>query len=158
MRHLSLFAALMFVATPLTAADDHAHLAEADGLRIVHAWTLATFGPEALFYMEIENGSDTPVTLTGARTEDGQRADLVGFTYTDGTEAWQVLPEMQVAAGQHLNLAPRTLALRLAALAGPLIKGDDIELEVIFGALHLYVHVEVEAAGATVHSHAGHNH
>lgn len=158
MRILPLLAALALAAAPLAAQDGHSHLAEADGLRIIHAWTPATTGAEALIYMEIENGSDSLVTLTGAETEDGLTAELVGFTYKDGVEAWQVLPEMPIAAGQHLDLAPRTLALRLAGLGAPLTRGDEIEIEVMFGDLHLDVHVEVEAAGATAHSHAGHSH
>ncbi|TGD67328.1 copper chaperone PCu(A)C [Tabrizicola sp. WMC-M-20] len=159
MRQLSLITALLLAATPLAAADDgHHHLTEADGLRVVHAWTPATSGPEALIYMEIENRSDAAVTLTGAETADGQRAELVGFTYTDGTEAWQVLPEMPLAAGQHLDLLPRTLALRLTGLATPLTKGDEIDLELSFSDQHLDVHVAVEDAGATGHSHAGHTH
>ncbi|MFN3273270.1 MAG: copper chaperone PCu(A)C [Paracoccus sp. (in: a-proteobacteria)] len=158
MRLIPLVAALILTAAPLAAQHGHDHLSEADGLRILHAWTPATSGPEALIYMEIENGSDHALTLTGAETEDGQRADLVGYEYVNGVETWQVLPEMPVAAGQHLDLEPRGLALRLSNLTAPLAEGDELEIEVMFGDLHLDVHVEVEAAGATAHRHAGHSH
>jgi copper(I)-binding protein len=158
MRTLALFAAFSLMTLPVLAQDDHAHLSEADGLRIVHAWTAATSGTEALVYMEIENGTDSLVTLSGAEAPDGMTADLVGFTYTDGIEAWQVLPAMPIASGQHLDLAPRSLALRLSGLTAPLAEGDEIEIEVLFGDLHMDVHVEVEAEGATAHSHAGHSH
>jgi periplasmic copper chaperone A len=158
MRRLALLTSLSLATSPVLAQDDHSHLSEADGLRIVHAWTPATSGTEALVYMEIENETDSLVTLSGAEALDGMTADLVGFTYTDGTEAWQVLPAMPIAAGQHLDLAPRSLALRLSGLAAPLTEGDEIEIEVLFGDLHMDVHVEVEAEGATAHSHAGHNH
>ena len=158
MRLPALLTALSVATSPALAQDGHAHLSEADGLRIVHAWTPATSGTDALVYMEIENGTDSPVTLSGAEAPDGTRADLVGFTYADGTETWQVLPEMPIAAGQHLDLAPRSLALRLSGLAAPLTEGDEIEIEVLFGDRHMDVHVEVEAEGATAHSHAGHSH
>lgn len=159
MRLLPVLAMLAFAATPLAADDDHVdHLAEAAGLRIVHAWTPATKTSESLIYMEIENGSQTLHTLTGAATEDGQQGELVGFTYVDGVESWQALPGMPIAAGQHLDLAPRAMALRISDLNGPLAEGDEIEIEVLFGDLHLDVHVAVEAEDATQHSHAGHSH
>lgn len=158
MRSLSFVTALAFAATPLAAQDDQDHLSEADGLRVVHAWTPATTGPDALIYMEIENESETLQTLTGAETEDASTAELVGFTYVDGVEAWQVLPGIPIGAGQHLDLAPRAAALRLSGMQNPLAEGDEIEIEVMFGDLHLDVHVAVEAQGATGHGHAGHGH
>lgn len=158
MRNISLSIAFTLAATALAAQDDHDHLSEAEGLRVVHAWTPATTGPDALIYMEIENESETLQTLTGAETEDGQTVELVGFTYVDGVEEWQVLPGIPIGAGQHLDLAPRAAALRLSDVQTPLAEGDEIEIEVMFGELHLDVHVAVEAQGATGHSHAGHNH
>jgi copper(I)-binding protein len=158
MRLLAFFTALSLATSQVLAQDDHAHLSEANGLRIVHAWTPATTGTEALIYLVIENETDSPVTLSGAEAPGGMSADLVGFTYTDGTEAWQVLPAMPIAAGQHLDLTPRSLALRLSGLTAPLTEGDEIEIEVLFGDLHMDVHVKVEAEGATAHSHAGHSH
>jgi copper(I)-binding protein len=158
MRLLALSTALSLATSPILAQDDHAHLSEADGLRIVHAWTPATTGTDALIYLVIENETDSLVTLSGAEAPGGMSADLVGFTYTDGTEAWQVLPAMPITAGQHLDLTPRSLALRLSGLTAPLTEGDEIEIVVLFGDLHIDVHVEVEAEGATAHSHAGHSH
>lgn len=158
MHRLAFAAALILSALPAAAQDGHDHLAEAQGLRILHAWTPATAGPEALIYMEIENGSDRALTLSGAETGDGQAAQLVGFAYADGVETWQPLPDMPVAAGQHLDLAPRGLALQLTDLATPLSQGDVLQIEVAFGDLHLDVAVEVEAEGASAHSHAGHSH
>lgn len=152
-----LFIALA-LALPLAAAAQHSHLAEAEGLRILHAWTPATAGPEALVYMEIENEGTAPRTLTGAATDIAAAAEVVGFTYAGGAEAWQPLGTMVIPAGRHLDLAPRGLALRLSGLTAPLAEGDDLDIEVQFGDLHLEVEVEVAAADATAHSHAGHNH
>lgn len=158
MRILPLVVALILTAAPVAAQRSNDHLAEADGLRILHAWTPATIGREALIYMEIENGSNLAVTLSGAETENGQRAELVGFAYAVGVETWQVLQEMPIAAGQRLELAPRGLALRLSDLHAPLAEGAELVIEVVFGDLNLDVHVEVEAEGATAHGHAGHSH
>lgn len=158
MRTLSLVTALALAATPLAAQDDHDHISEADGLRIVHAWTPATTSSEALIYMEIENETQSVQTLTGAETKDGLTADLVGFTYIDGVEAWENLPGIPIAAGQHLDLAPRAVAFRLSGLNAALTPGEEVEMEVMFGDLHLDIHVAVEDEDAMDHSHAGHSH
>ncbi|QDA36385.1 copper chaperone PCu(A)C (plasmid) [Paracoccus liaowanqingii] len=158
MYRIAFAAALILAALPAAAQDGHDHLAEAQGLRILHAWTPATAGPEALIYMEIENGSDQALTLSGAQTEDGQTARLVGFAYAGGVETWQPLPDMPIAAGQYLDLVPRGLALQLSDLPAPLTQGQALQIEVMFGEIHLDVAVEVEAAGASAHSHAGHSH
>lgn len=158
MRLVPIAAALILTATPVTAQHGHGHLAETGGVRILHAWTPATTGPDALIYMEIENGSDHMLTLSGAGTGDGQAAGLVGYEYVGGVETWRDLPAMPIAAGQHLDLEPRGLALRLSGLDAPLAEGDELAIEVKFGDLHLDVHVAVEAEGATAHSHAGHSH
>lgn len=158
MRTFSLVTVFALATTPLAAQDDNDHLSEIDGLRVVHAWTAATSGTEALIYMEIENNMETLQTLTGAKIENGLTAELVGFTYFDGVEAWKVLPGIPIAAGQHLDLAPRAIAFRLSGLDSALNVGDEVEMEVMFGDLHLDVHVAVEAESATDHSHAGHNH
>lgn len=156
---------LLFVALsglPVWAQDTgHSHdphVAALDGLRVLHAWTPATDTKGALIYMEIENGTKDRVTLDGADTADGQTVELVGFAYTDGIESWQGLGAMPIDPGQHLDLEPRRLALRLIGLKGPIAEGDEIEIDVTFGDRHLDVHVAVEAADAVAHGHAGHGH
>ncbi len=158
MYRLAFAAALTVTVLPAIAQDGHDHLAEADGFRILHAWTSATAGPDAMIYMEIENGSDRTLTLSGARTKGGQAARLVGFTYAEGVETWQPLPDMPIAAGQDLDLAPRGLALQVSGLTAPLTRGDTLLIEVMFGDMHLDVGVEVEAEDASAHGHAGHTH
>lgn len=145
------------LALPVAAQDNH-HLSQIDGLRVLHAWTPATTGPEALIYMEIENASPAPQTLTGGDGPDGLFAEIVGFTYVDGVEGWQKLAGISIASGEDLTLAPRTLALRLANLDSALNEGDEIPLTVHFGDLQLDVHVAVESKTASQHSHAGHHH
>lgn len=157
MHKFILLVALSLFAIPVSAQNDD-HLSEVDGLRVLHAWTPATAGSEALIYMEIENASETLHTLTGAVTEEGLIAELVGFTYIDGVEGWQTLQGISIASGQHLNLAPRTIALRLSSVNAALSEGDEIKVSVNFGDLSLDVHVVVESKSAIDHSHAGHSH
>lgn len=155
---LALLAAL---AAPLAAQEhDHHddHVAEAEGLRVVHAWTPARgAGDAALIYMDVENRSDAEAMLTGGEAK-GQELELVGFSYGASGEAWTVLPGLPVPPGGEVELAPRVLALRLPRLSEPLVEGEELEIEVEFGGTHLHAHAEIGAASATAHSHAGHNH
>jgi copper(I)-binding protein len=138
-------------------AEESDHLAELDGLRAVHAWTRATDGAETLVFVEIENEGETPVTLEGARA-DGLVATLVGFRMQDGEGGYETIPSMPVAPGRELHLEPDGLAIRLTGLTDPLAEGGEIEMELLTSLGALPIHVEVEAADATTHSHAGHSH
>lgn len=154
---------LALAALPAAAQEDaDDHVAEAGGLRVVHAWTPATDGDEALVYMEVENGSDATATLTGGAAEAAGTVELVGFALVDGEESWTPLPGVPVAPGDHLDLEPGVLALRVLGLDGALAQGDEIEMKVTFEAegaqVPLAVHVAVEAEDATQHGHAGHAH
>lgn len=156
----SLLAALTIAVLPsaVLADDDHHHLAEADGLRVLHAWTPArAAGEEALIYMEIENRSSADAVLTGAEAM-GRPLELVGFQYGSTGENWIVLPGLSIASGTRLMLEPRVMALRLAPLPQVLTEGQDLEVGVDIGGIRLDAHVEVGARGATAHSHAGHAH
>ena len=155
-----LLSLLLIAAAPaLAETHDHDdHVAEAEGLRVVHAWTPATAkGADALVYMEVENTTAAEVTLTGGEAE-GAELELVGFTYGAAGEAWTVLPGLPIPAGADLDLEPNVLALRWSSVPMDLTPGAELEIEVEVGGQHLHAHVEVGEAGATAHSHAGHNH
>jgi len=145
-------------ATPVLAEDHDHHLAEAEGLRILHAWTpAAAKGADALIYMEIENTSATEAMLTGGEAL-GRALDLVGFSYSAAGESWAVLPGLPVPQGGEVDLMPKVLALRLADLPEALAEGEELEIEVEIGGQHVQTHAEITAANAGAHSHAGHNH
>jgi copper(I)-binding protein len=155
--------ALAFLAATPALAEDHdhdhdAHVAEAEGVRVVHAWTPAVrAGADALLYMEIENRSDAEALLTGASAL-GEPLELVGFAYGADGEIWRALPGLPVPAGGEVRLEPQVLALRLAAVPFDLVEGAGLEVEVALGDARLQAEVEIGAAGATAHSHAGHDH
>ncbi len=151
-------ALLLIALSAPVAAQEHDHVAEANGLRVVHAWTPATDGPEALVFMEIENRGDAPATLTGAAADVAGEAALVGHALAGGESTWTPLPGVPVEAGGELRLEPNVLAIRLSGLAAPLEEGAHLDVEVLFGDLVLPVEVAVEPEGATAHSHAGHVH
>jgi len=153
-----LLSLLLIVAAPAFAETHDDHVAEAEGLRVVHVWTPATGkGSDALFYMEIENSSAAEAMLTGGEA-GGQELELVGFSYGAAGEAWTVLPGLPVPAGAELDLEPKVLALRWSSVPMDLVPGAELEIEVEVGGQHLHAHVEIGEAGATGHSHAGHNH
>lgn len=143
----------------LAQTDDHGgHLAEVDGLRVLHVWTPATpAGSDALIYLEIENLSGAEVVLTGA-TAMGQKLDLVGFSYGAAGESWRVLPGLPVPSGAEIKLEPQILALRWTAVPVDLVQGADLDVEVAFGGRVLQAEAEIGAGDATAHSHAGHSH
>lgn len=157
---------LFMVAAPLLAHDhDHSHghdhdhhLAELDGLRVIHAWTPATEGDHTLVFMEIENARDAAVEIEGAESAIAEDAHLVGFTLVDGVTSYQELPSVPVAPRSELILAPSGLAIELHGLTEHLHQGEEFEMELETSAGHIDLHVQIEAEGATKHSHAGHNH
>tara|TARA_R110002020_G_scaffold98736_14_gene234846 strand:+ start:1704 stop:2207 length:504 start_codon:yes stop_codon:yes gene_type:complete len=143
------------------AGHDHGpaeHVSDLDGVRIIHAWTRATTGAEALIFFEVENRSGKPVSLTGGESDLGASVTLVGMQFKDGVAEPVELPSVPVKDGGDLQLEPEGLALRIGGLTRPLAEGDVIEVEVAFDIGHVDVDVEVEAEDATGHSHAGHAH
>ena len=155
-----LFAICLLTSTPALAqtADQHAHLAEVDGLRILHVWTPATpAGSDALIFMEIQNRSASEAVLTGAEAM-GQALDLVGFSYGAAGESWTVLPGLPIPAGGEVDLEPKVLALRWTAVPIDLVEGADLDIAVDLGGARLQAEVEIGAQDAAAHSHAGHNH
>ncbi|MBN9671790.1 copper chaperone PCu(A)C [Roseibium aggregatum] len=139
--------------------DDHSHHeASVDGVRTVHAWIQATSGKSALLFVEIQNKSDKDVKITGGEADIAESVELVGFQLKDGETEFVALPSVPVKAGKELVLAPNGLALRLNGLKQPFKKGEEFEIEIEFDFGHIEMHVQVEAANATRHSHAGHQH
>mgnify|MGYP002173747799 CR=1 FL=1 len=157
-----LFAAANAVLAAVSVAsaeehDDH-HVSELNGVRAVHAWTRATSGDTALVFVEIENGSDAIVLIEGGHSDDAEQVELVGFRLKDGEPVYEPVASVPVGAGKEMVLAPERLALRLSGLTKPLGEDGELEMEIVLDIGELDVHVAVEAANATQHSHAGHNH
>ncbi len=146
--------------TVAPAADDHEHnhLAVIDGIRILHGWTRATSERSALIFMEIENTADHDVVITGAECECAASAELVGFVLKDGNPTYETLPSVPLKPGRELHLEPESLAIRLNGLKHDLAEGDDLDIEVEFDIGHVEMEVEIGAADASRHSHAGHAH
>ncbi|WP_404403528.1 copper chaperone PCu(A)C [Pelagibacterium halotolerans] len=161
---------LALVATPSFAKDepskehhtaheeDDDHVSEGHGVRAVHAWTHATRDHHALVFVEIENNSNTEVTLVGGEAGNANSAALVGFALVDGEPDFVELPGMPIPAGGEVVLAPNGLAIKLDGLSGDLHEDESFEMELAFDFGHLDIVVAVETADASQHSHAGHQH
>ena len=141
------------------AEGDDAHLAEAGGLRLVHAWSRATDADETLIFVEIENSGDSTRSLIGGGSPHAAGAEVVGFRLVDGTPTYEPLPEVPIAPGAEMILAPDGLALRLTGLDAALEEGGGLPVTFAFDdGLEIRATAQIEASNATRHSHAGHMH
>ncbi|WP_316858913.1 copper chaperone PCu(A)C [uncultured Cohaesibacter sp.] len=146
------------------AHPDHSgHVSEADGMRAVHAWTRASHkGDNALVFVTLQNRSHHLFTIKGGHSGKAKSVELVGFMMKDGNDLYVPIAEMPIKAGQEMELAPKSLALRLNDLKDDLHKGESFEMGLDFvkdgKAVDIHVNVEVGASNATRHSHAGHMH
>lgn len=158
---LALLLALTLPAAAQETHDAHEaadHLSVGAGVRVVHAWTRATSGREALIFAEIENESAAEFRLEGAEAEIATGAGLVGLAVRNGAITLEPLPAVPIPAGREMHLAPDGLAVRLEGLAHPLAEGEEFLIHLHFSTGEVPVHVAVESADATRHSHAGHAH
>lgn len=153
--------AAMLLALPLVPAfaEDHDHETSVGAITVVHPWArAASAGAATMVYFEIENAGEA-VQLSGAESDVAATVELVGATLaSDGTASHQPVGSVQIAPG-HFELEPAGLGFLLTGLMQDLVQGEHFELEVEFGnGDHLHLHVAIEAADATQHSHAGHSH
>jgi copper(I)-binding protein len=150
-------ASSVMLAAPL-GAEEHEHVATAGDIRIVHAWARAAAGGgDTLVFMEIENKGAAD-RLLSAETDKASSAEPVGITMKDGASTTTPLGPVDIGTGETV-LDPGGMAIALRGLTGNLVKGEDFDLTLQFekaGAVEL--DVEIEAADATEHSHAGHAH
>lgn len=139
--------------------DDHSdHVTRIEGLEILHAWAQATEGDEARIFMEIANEGDTDLTITGGDTEIGGAVTLMAISYSDGGKPVDI-GTYPLKAGAEIDLTPDGLFLHVADLSQHLDQGMSFGMHIDIDPIgEVEIVVEVEAADASTHSHAGHNH
>ncbi|MDF0599252.1 copper chaperone PCu(A)C [Psychromarinibacter sp. C21-152] len=164
MRRLPLaLATLACLSLPAAAQENHDnhddqddHLAEADGVRILHAWAVPEDGAVRI-YMEIENTGDRTLTLTGGETHDGAALALMA-TELQAEGGAVPLGEFPIKAGTEIDLDPGGLYLVLNP-ASDLAEGDRFAAHVDLEPLgEVEIEVDVLAPGTRQHPHAGHRH
>ena len=154
----ALLAGCLLATTAMAHETHDDHVAERDGLRVVHAWSRATEGPDGVVFLEIENEGAAD-TLTGAMTKAAREIVIEGLRLQAGDLVGEPLGDVEIPAGGTFHFEPNVAQLRLVGLAHALEEGDDYAIELVFterGSIE--VQVEVEAATATQHSHTGHSH
>jgi len=133
-------------------------VAQIGDLRLIHAWSRATEDDEALVFVDIENHGTTEIMLTGGQTPLARSVEVVGFQLQGARGVYVPLGDLPIAAGSKMALTPEGVALRLDGLSQPLHQGDTFPMEIEVGHTHADVVVQIEAANARQHSHAGHQH
>ena len=111
-----------------------------------------------IVFFEIENQSDSTAKLTGGFAENTTHLHLMAYPAKAGGAAVE-LPAIEVPAGVEFALEQGGVYLELDGVSFDLVEGEHFEITVFiepFGALE--VDVEIEAADAKQHSHAGHAH
>ncbi|WP_332717960.1 copper chaperone PCu(A)C [Pelagibacterium mangrovi] len=139
--------------------DDHDHhTAEVGTISVTHPWArAASAGQSTLVFMEIENAGDADI-LEDIHTDIAASASVVGVSFAGGDQSLQPLEEFEIPSGD-FDFDPAGVAILLEGLTTALEEGDEFELELVFhSAGELPLHVEVQSATATQHSHAGHSH
>lgn len=154
-----LLAALVSLLAIAPAGAEEEHKTVSEGITILHAWSRATTGPEAQVFMEIANARTADVTLSGGTTAVADAVAVHGATLVEGRAGSVPLGPFTIPAGSEFDLDPDGVFLLLSGLKAPLAEGGEFELTLSFdGLAPIEIHVEVEKADATQHSHAGHSH
>ena len=156
-RRLLALVLLLLPVLPATAEDED-HVAQKGNIKVTHAWSRATTAAEGVVFMDIESlGSGD--RLTGAKSELAQAVEIHGAVLENGELTSRPLETIEISAGNEFVLEPEAAFLKLFGLKRPLVQGQEFEVELTFAdAGALDVHVDVEAADAQQHSHAGHPH
>jgi periplasmic copper chaperone A len=151
---------LLLPALPAAAGEgEDDHVARKGDIRVVHAWSRATAAEDGVVFMAIESLGGGGDRLTGATSELARKVAIHGAVLEDGELTSRPLEAIGIPAGGEFVLEPGAVFLKLSGLRRPLVRGQEFEVELTFAeAGALDVHVEVEAADATQHSHAGHPH
>lgn len=139
--------------------NDHSdHLAELDGVRILHAWTNATDENRAAVYMEIENETDAEMVLIGGDADIAANVHLMAMNFKN-PGSFVELRGLPIAAKTAFPLTAHSVFLELHDLTTPLPEGGGFDMHIVIEPVgEIEIHVEVEAADAADHSHAGHKH
>jgi len=154
----ALLAAALAGASPVRADDDSGHVVTIGGIEVEHAWARATRGRDGQVFLTIHNEGEAD-RLIEASTPAAERVEIHGFVLVAGKPGSKPLGPLQLAAGKAFELGPDGVFLKLVGLRRRLVKGEELELALTFeraGTGH--ARVEIEAAGARQHSHAGHRH
>lgn len=153
--------ALSLIVVSPALAEEHVHedhTAALGAVTVTHAWVAAAgAGADAVVFFEIDNDG-APVVLSGGEVENAAGVEIVGAAMgADGTLAYQPIVDFTIPSGA-FDFDPKGLGMRLNALTSALTEGEHFHMHLLLGGDELEISVEVQAADAVAHSHAGHSH
>ncbi|MCC7017392.1 MAG: copper chaperone PCu(A)C [Rhodospirillales bacterium] len=128
-----------------------AHVYETGPVVVSHPWARAS-APTArngAAYLRIESAPGSKDRLIGARSPVAETVEVHETTVTDGIARMRRVPEIRIAPGHPIDLAPGGMHMMLIGLKSPLKEGDLFPLILTFEeAGDVQVDVIVESPGA----------
>ena len=99
---------------------------------ISHAWARATVPGQAVgaAYMKIYSAVDT--TLTGIESDVSRSVEVHSMRHQNGVMQMRAQKQLEVPAGQGVDLAPGCIHLMLLGLKKPLKAGESLQLKMTF--------------------------
>jgi copper(I)-binding protein len=83
-------------------------------------------------YFSLHNGSPENVTLVGAQSDAFKNTEIHMSMEKDGMASMHAVPEIDIAAGERFEFAPKGYHLMFMHRVAPLEVGDDIEVVLRF--------------------------
>jgi len=83
-------------------------------------------------FMTLSNNSDKTVTLTGGQSAETAAIEVHNHSMSDGVMSMQQLEELNIKAGEKVQLAPGGLHIMLIGLKKSLLAGEKFSFELNF--------------------------
>jgi copper(I)-binding protein len=98
-------------------------------LSVQDAWVRATPGTDvAAAYLTLHNSGAAPVVIVGVSSPWGGEAMIHETTLANGQYSMRAHPQLRIAPGETVQLAPGGLHIMLHGLGRPLLPGQDLPL------------------------------
>lgn len=85
-------------------------------------------------YMTLVNTGGDAVELVGIESEAFSSIDLHEMASVDGLMEMREVPELPIAAGGHVQLAPGGMHLMMRGPRHELVAGEEVELTLVFAS------------------------
>jgi copper(I)-binding protein len=106
---------------------------ESPQIELQNAWARPTVGAApAAVYVTIDNKSSTDDRLTGAFSDHAAMAMVHQNEFVDGVSKMRMAGEINIPAGEKIEMTPGGTHIMLEGLRAPLKTGDDFDLVLRF--------------------------
>jgi len=143
----------LLVLLALTASAAHPHDYTRGDLAIGHPWSRPTAAgiPTGVAYLSITNNGPAAEVLLGAHSPVAARIELHQTLISEGMARMRPLPQIEIAPGATVRIAPGGIHLMLFNLKAPLALGEEVPLTLRFRhAGEVEVKIKVEARDAAI--------